>query len=201
MAAVVVDLHQDGPARRRRVLQGGGKLPRLPRRPPVVIPSADAKDGGVPHALPDVLDPVHLLKGPAFGGVLHGAKLRNAERAHRAELQAHCVGVPDPADGRRKEVGALRDRPAYQDSARAVANPPELPGARVALPDEILRAGYEVPPGVRLGGLEARLVPSLALLFPAPRVGIGNNHAPERDGLAHAETGRDAGAIVAIAPQ
>src|SRR5512144_3108589 len=77
-------------------------------------------------------------------------------------------------------TGPFGDGAADEDSAGAGARAGQLAGAGVAVAGQVFRAGDEVLPGVRLGGLVAGLVPGFALLAAAARVAIAEHDAVQR---------------------
>ena len=131
-----------------------------------------------------------------------------AHREQRAETALRCVRVPNSGmfgtpfgvtsartmssaptcrHHRGEQVGPLGHRAADQDAAGAAAQDAELGRRGVALRDQVLGAGDEVLPGVRLGRLEAGLVPVLAVDAAAARIG-------HREHAAGVEPGEPAGA-------
>src|SRR5206468_8354283 len=98
------------------------------------------------------------------------AELRHVDRSVRRVLHAQRVCAGHVADRRAEHVRALGDGAADQDAARARALAEQLRGAGVAVLLEVFRAGDEVLPRVRLGGLVAGLLPVVALLAATPDV-------------------------------
>src|SRR5439155_11375441 len=86
------------------------------------------------------------------------------------------VGAPDIADGGAKKIRPFGDGPADEDPAGAGAGASELARARISLLHQVLRAGDEVFPRVRLGCLVTGLVPCFALFAAAPGMGKGKHH-------------------------
>jgi len=109
MPVVVVYLHQYGFAGGGGVLCSSDKFARLPNHHPWVSPAAHAHDRWVFHAFLDMLHTVHFVQGFALYAVGDRTKFRDIDGTIRRKLQTHGIGATHVADGRRKQIGTLRN--------------------------------------------------------------------------------------------
>ena len=132
--------------------------------------------------------------------VLHRAELRHVERPVRLQFHAQHVVDAHSGDHGAKQVGALRQHGAHEQSAIAPALDGQLLRVRVIGLDEILRARDEVIEDILLLRQVAHLVPLLAEL-PAPAQVRDRIHAArvEPHAATQREGRRKADAVAAVA--
>src|SRR5205823_3607253 len=113
-----------------------------------------------------------------------GAELGDVRNAVRRGFHAHHVERAHRRYHSGEEIGALGHRAPDEDAAGAAAKDAEARARGVLLLDEILRAGDEVLPGVRLRRLVARLVPIVAVDATAAHIRHGVHAAALKPGEA-----------------
>src|SRR4051794_1651031 len=131
-----------------------------------------------------MLRSVHLPERLELVFLRGGAELGNVGRPRRLMLGPKRIQVSDPRDRGAEEIGPLGNGSPYQDSAGAGPGAGQMLRRGVALLHEILPAGNEILPGVRLGRLLPGLMPVLTVLASTSHVRRGEHSTPLQPGEA-----------------
>ncbi len=136
-----------------------------------VIDSVRQQDGRILFAIDDLVIRAHPQQCPKPRLIRPRAELRNVGHSVGSDLGTHRVEHADHGHGGDEEVRPFSHRAANQNAARATAENAEPVGTGPLLRDQPFRAGDEVLPRIRLGGLEAALVPLLPVDTATTRIG------------------------------
>src|SRR5581483_942953 len=199
VAGVVIYTQQHRLAAGTRRLQARRILRWDPRGNSLIVGASVDQHRRIFHAVLHVRVRTHRIQRLEASRRPHIAELGNIIRPVGGGLKAQHVSRWYADHHGTKQVGTLLDRAADQDAAGALG--PAEQFARIGVPasDQVLRAGDEVLPGIRLARLVAGLVPSFAQLTATAYVREGNDGAAVVP-RAHGRNveGREADAVGAV---
>ena len=202
VASVVIHTEEDGVGSIISSLQTCGHLGTLPGIDSGIIGACGDERCGILGAWNNVLICGHLVEGLEAVWFLDCAELGNVGWAVGARLLTEHVGARYAVYCGGEEVGTLGDGAADQDSASRLAPDAEAWSRSVFRVDKVLRRGYEIAPGVRLGELFAGEMPAFAEFATSSDVGDREHASTLQPGhVTSAERGCECISIGAIADQ